>query len=46
MNLLQLAEKYNICIVLVNIMKNGKKDYLNEIGGGVGGGIQGMGLGN
>ncbi|CDW73853.1 dna repair protein rad51 homolog 3 [Stylonychia lemnae] len=46
MGLLELAQKFQISVVLINNMKLQKKDFQSEIGGGIGGGISGMGMGN
>jgi len=41
MGLLEMAQKYQLCVVLVNNMKLSKKDFLSEVGAPVpGGGIQ------
>jgi RecA/RadA recombinase len=33
MGLLEMAQKYQLCVVLVNNMKNSKKEFLQEVGG-------------
>jgi hypothetical protein len=33
MGLLEIAQKYQICVVLINNMKLSKKDFLSEVGG-------------
>jgi hypothetical protein len=41
MGLLEMAQKYQLCVVLVNNMKLSKKDFLSEVGAPVpGGGLQ------
>jgi hypothetical protein len=40
MGLLEMAQKYQLCVVLVNNMKLSKKDFLSEVGAPVPGGLQ------
>eukprot|EP00347_Sterkiella_histriomuscorum_P019316 403342118 len=46
MNLLELAQRFQICVVFINNMKTAKKEFLSEVSGGIGSGISGMGMGN
>jgi hypothetical protein len=32
MGLLEMAQKYQLCVVIVNNMKLSKKDFLSEVG--------------